>query len=139
MKNPLLPANRVELIGSVTMRNWAGRCLSHTQWEKELSQSLRAPIFKRGIILSTESADPIEPAPTSVAPQKSLRELAHDLSNALEVIMQSSFLLSTLELGENGRQWHQLLEGGIAQATKLNGQLRESLRAESNGELPGPR
>ncbi len=61
---------------------------------------------------------------------KTVRELAHDLSNALEIIMQSSFLLGTLDLGENGKQWHQLLDGGVAKATAINRQLREALQAE---------
>jgi hypothetical protein len=69
-----------------------------------------------------------------IPPAKSLRELAHDLSNALEIIMQSSFLLGTLDLGRNGRQWHQLLDGGIAQATAINAQLRAALRAEASSE-----
>ena len=43
--------------------------------------------------------------PESVSQPSTIRELAHDLSNALEIIMQSSFLLGTLDLGENGRQW----------------------------------
>jgi hypothetical protein len=69
--------------------------------------------------------------PNEVAPaNKTIRELAHDLSNALEIIMQSSFLLSTLDLGENGRQWHQLLDSGVEKATAINRQLREALRAE---------
>ena len=62
---------------------------------------------------------------------KTIRELAHELSNALEIIMQSSFLLGTLDLGENGRQWHQLLDGGVERATAINRQLREALRSET--------
>ena len=65
---------------------------------------------------------------------KTKRELSHDLSNALEIIMQSSFLLGTLELGENGRQWHQLLDSGVEKATTINRQLREVLQAESDVE-----
>ena len=64
-------------------------------------------------------------------PAQTIRELAHDLSNALEIIMQSSFLLGTLDLGENGRQWHRLLDGGIERATAINRQLREALRDEA--------
>ena len=77
------------------------------------------------------------PAPENSAndvppPAKTIRELAHDLSNAIEIIMQSSFLLGTLDLGENGRQWHQLLEGGVEKATAINRQLREALRSETS-------
>jgi hypothetical protein len=74
-------------------------------------------------------------SPPDHPPAKSLRELAHDLSNALEIVMQSSFLLGTLDLGESGKQWHQLLDGGIAKATEINRQLRDALRAEA-GETP---
>ena len=56
------------------------------------------------------------------------RRLAHDLSNALEIIMQSSFLLGTLDLGENGKAWHKLLDDGVAKATAINRELRESLQ-----------
>ena len=45
--------------------------------------------------------------------------------------MQSSFLLGTLDLGENGKQWHQLLDGGVERATAINRELREALRAEA--------
>jgi hypothetical protein len=59
-----------------------------------------------------------------------VRKLAHDLSNALEIIMQSSFLLGTLDLGDDGKKWHKLLEDGIAKATAINRELREALRKE---------
>ena len=77
----------------------------------------------------------LENPPNDVPPPaKTIRELAHDLSNAIEIIMQSSFLLGTLDLGENGRQWHQLLDGGVEKATAINRQLREALRAEDRPE-----
>lgn len=66
----------------------------------------------------------------SSTPAEERRKLAHDLSNALEIIMQSSFLLGTLDLGENGNAWHKLLENGIEQATAINRELREALRKE---------
>lgn len=76
-------------------------------------------------------AEADDPRSDASSPAKTIRELAHDLSNALEIIMQSSFLLGTLDLGENGRQWHQLLDGGIERATAINRQLREALRSET--------
>jgi len=69
-----------------------------------------------------------EQAPLSQ--REATRKIAHDLSNSLEIIMQSSFLLGTLDLGENGKAWHKLLEDGIAKATELNQQLRQELRKE---------
>jgi hypothetical protein len=60
-----------------------------------------------------------------------LRRLAHDLSNALEVIVQTSYLVGTLELDENGRQWANMLDAGVRQAVALNRELREYLRKNS--------
>jgi hypothetical protein len=57
-----------------------------------------------------------------------LRKLAHDLSNALEIVMQTSFLLGTGELDADARQWHTMLEGGVKQASEINQKLRERLR-----------
>ncbi len=60
-----------------------------------------------------------------------LRHLSHDLSNALEVILQTSYLLGTVELNENARQWLQMLDQGVKQATDINRELRNYLRANS--------
>jgi signal transduction histidine kinase len=60
-----------------------------------------------------------------------LRQLSHDLSNALEVILQTSYLLGTVELSENARQWRQMLDQGVQQATSLNSELRDYVRANS--------
>jgi hypothetical protein len=76
-----------------------------------------------GVIGSADSADASEPVKTS-------RELAHDLSNALEIIMQTSFLLGTLDLGENGKSWYQMLDEGVQKAVAINRQLRDAIRAE---------
>jgi hypothetical protein len=59
------------------------------------------------------------------------RQLAHDLNNALEIIMQTSFLLGTLDLGENGKAWQKMLDDGVQKAIAINKQLRETLRAQS--------
>ncbi len=68
--------------------------------------------------------------PAGPEPPKTARELAHDLSNALEIIIQTSFLLGTLDLGENGKAWHKMLDGGVERATAINRQLREALRRD---------
>jgi hypothetical protein len=57
-----------------------------------------------------------------------MRRLAHDLSNALEIIVQTSYLLSTVELGTDGRQWLGLLDKGVHQATDINRELRQYIR-----------
>ncbi|QNI32010.1 hypothetical protein H7849_23855 [Alloacidobacterium dinghuense] len=71
----------------------------------------------------------VQPIPSAQALH--LRQLSHDLSNALEVILQTSFLLGTIELDENGRQWRQMLDQGVQQATNINRELRDYVRSQS--------
>lgn len=68
----------------------------------------------------------------SITPEQAqeIRRLAHDLSNALEVVIQTSFLLGTAELDENARQWVSMLDKGAKQATEINQKLREQLRVQ---------
>lgn len=60
-----------------------------------------------------------------------IRMLSHDLSNALEIIIQTSYLLGLLELDENGRQWRQMLDKGVQQAAGINRELREYIHKNS--------
>jgi hypothetical protein len=60
-----------------------------------------------------------------------LRQLSHDLSNALEVILQTSYLLGTVELNESARQWREMLDQGVQQATGINKALRDYIRTHS--------
>lgn len=58
-----------------------------------------------------------------------MRTLAHDLSNALEAILQASYLLSQAKLDENNHRWARLIESSSEQAAKINRELRKLLRA----------
>ena len=60
-----------------------------------------------------------------------IRKLAHELSNALEVIVQTSYLLGTLELKEPGSDWLRMLDGGVRKALDLNLALRTYIKAHS--------
>jgi hypothetical protein len=60
-----------------------------------------------------------------------IRSYSHDLSNALEIIIQTSYLLGMLELDESGRQWQQMLDQGVQQAAKINRELREYIHKNS--------
>jgi len=53
-----------------------------------------------------------------------IRRMAHDLSNALEIIVQTSYLLSMAELKEPASDWLRMLESGVNKALELNLQLR---------------
>jgi hypothetical protein len=57
-----------------------------------------------------------------------IRRLAHDLSNALEIIVQTSYLLSMAELKEPASDWLRMMDSGVAKALDLNLQLREYIK-----------
>lgn len=57
-----------------------------------------------------------------------VRKLAHDLSNALEIIVQTSFLLSTTELKEPASDWLRMLDGGVQKALEINLALRAYIK-----------
>jgi hypothetical protein len=60
-----------------------------------------------------------------------IRKLAHDLSNALEIIVQTSFLLSTAELKEPASAWLGMLDGGVSKALDINLALRQYIKAHT--------
>lgn len=69
--------------------------------------------------------------PTAHIPEElalDIRRLAHDLSNALEVIVQTSYLLSLAELKEPASDWLRMLDGGVHKALETNLQLREYIK-----------
>ena len=57
-----------------------------------------------------------------------VRRLAHDLSNALEIIVQTSFLLSTAGLKEPASDWLGMLDSGVNKALETNAALRQYIK-----------
>ena len=57
-----------------------------------------------------------------------MRKIAHDLSNALEIIIQTSYLLSTVELKEPASDWLLMLDDGVKKALSLNLDLRNYIK-----------
>ena len=57
--------------------------------------------------------------------------MAHDLSNALETIVQASYLLSQAEMPESSRRWVEMIDKASNEAVQINRKLREILRGES--------
>jgi signal transduction histidine kinase len=84
-----------------------------------------------------------EPAPPKETPVKpahelssaeafvQLRSLAHDLSNSIETIMQASYLLGQSKLDETGRKWFGLVEQGVRETARVNREIRDILRAQT--------
>ncbi len=69
--------------------------------------------------------------PLDVIPEElaiEIRKLAHDLSNALEIIVQTSYLLSTAELKEPASDWLGMLDSGVNKALDINQNLRNYIK-----------
>jgi hypothetical protein len=72
---------------------------------------------------------PVELIPEDLA--LSIRKMAHDLSNALEIIVQTSYLLSTAELKEPASAWLEMLDSGVTKALDINLSLRNYIKAHT--------
>ena len=79
----------------------------------------------------------ISKTPSAIAPDAKqipedlaveIRRMAHDLSNALEIIVQTSFLLSTTEMKEPASDWLRMLDGGVEKALSINLALRQYIK-----------
>jgi hypothetical protein len=74
---------------------------------------------------------PVQPKPIPEQQAKEIRRLSHDLSNALEIVLQTSFLLGTVPLDEEAKKWRTMLDNGVQQAADINRRLREYVRGNS--------
>ncbi|WP_263382634.1 hypothetical protein [Granulicella arctica] len=84
----------------------------------------------------TDATNPIHPTMQSaeIMPEEislGIRKLAHDLSNALEIIVQTSYLLSTVELKEPATDWLRMLDSGVQKALDINLSLREYIKVHT--------
>jgi hypothetical protein len=61
-----------------------------------------------------------------------MRRIAHDLSNALEIIIQTSYLLSTTEMKEPASDWLRMLDDGVKKAMNLNLELRTYIKEHTS-------
>ena len=62
---------------------------------------------------------------------KQLRLLAHDLSNALEVVVQAAYLVRQADPSDQTRRWLDVIDKSSQEAARLNQKLREILRSQS--------
>ena len=62
---------------------------------------------------------------------KELRTLAHDLSNAIETIMQACYLLNQSKMEETTKKWAEMIDTGARDAAKINREIRDVLRSRS--------
>ena len=57
-----------------------------------------------------------------------IRRLAHDLSNALEIIVQTGYLLTMAELKPPADEWLRMLDSGVQKALGINTELRNYVK-----------
>lgn len=74
--------------------------------------------------------EPLQAIPE--APALEIRRLAHELSNALEIIVQTSYLLSLAELKEPASEWLKTLDSGVNKALSTNQELREFIKKNAS-------
>jgi hypothetical protein len=78
-----------------------------------------------------------KPAPPSATPEipedlaLEIRKLAHELSNALEIVVQTSYLLGTVEMKEPGSDWLRMLDDGVRKALNINLALRTYIKTHT--------
>jgi hypothetical protein len=60
-----------------------------------------------------------------------LRTLAHELSNAIENVMQASYLLGQSKLDEQNSKWLALINSAAEEAARINREIREILRSRT--------
>jgi hypothetical protein len=78
----------------------------------------------------SQAASDVEKIPEDLSVE--MRRIAHDLSNALEIIIQTSYLLSTTEMKEPASDWLRMLDGGVQKAMSLNLELRAYIKEHSS-------
>jgi hypothetical protein len=85
-------------------------------------------------VIGAEEPQHNQPTPDLTIPSgvaMEVRRLSHDLSNALEIIVQCSYLLSTAEIPEESRAWVTLLDQGVKKSTAINQELRKFIQTHS--------
>jgi len=76
--------------------------------------------------LNPQAQSNVEKIPEDLSVE--MRRIAHDLSNALEIIIQTSYLLSTTEMKEPASDWIRMLDDGVQKAMNLNLELRTYIK-----------
>ena len=72
-----------------------------------------------------------EPQKLSEETVSTLRALAHQLSNAIENVMQASYLLGQSKMDDHNSRWLTLINSAAEEAARINREIREILRTRS--------
>jgi hypothetical protein len=80
--------------------------------------------------INSQAPENLEKIPEEISVE--MRKIAHDLSNALEIIVQTSYLLNTTEMKEPASDWLRMLDSGVAKAMSLNLALRTYIKEHTS-------
>ena len=56
-----------------------------------------------------------------------IRRLVHDMGNALEIIVQTNYLLNMGDADDSTKQWLKMMDTGVRQASEVSKELRQYL------------
>jgi hypothetical protein len=115
-------------IGRQVLYTWVGRTNGRTGKAPRMSDKTD-PGSAAGPANAGNGNAPVETIPEDLALE--IRRLAHDLSNALEIIVQTSFLLSTAGLKEPASDWLGMLDSGVNKALGINQDLRAYIKTHA--------
>ncbi len=73
-------------------------------------------------------------APIPGAHAAEIRRLVHDLSNALEIVVQTHYLLKLGKPDETTLQWLGMMDNGVRQATQISVDLRRYVIENAAGK-----
>jgi hypothetical protein len=101
-------------------------------WRKATSPKMNEPKNHLSqATLDSQGSSNVEKIPEDLSVE--MRRIAHDLSNALEIIIQTSYLLSTTEMKEPASDWLRMLDDGVQKAMNLNLELRTYIKEHTAG------
>ncbi len=63
-----------------------------------------------------------------------IRRLVHEMGNALEIIVQTNYLLNMGEADESTKQWLKMMDTGVRQASEVSKELRQYLMLHASLE-----
>jgi hypothetical protein len=121
-------------------------CLSNAAANRRLPQPLHPtvwPLFHRpdrrfaGHDFALEAFNAmtdIQAGPIPGCHAAEIRRLVHDLSNALEIIVQTNYLLKLGKPDEATTQWLNLMDTGVKQATDISLNLRRYIVEHAAGK-----
>ncbi len=76
----------------------------------------------------------VEAGPIPGVHAAEIRRLVHDLSNALEIIVQTHYLLKLGKPDEASVQWLSMMDSGVRQATEISTTLRSYVVENAAGK-----